>query len=387
MALVAYDDSDSDEEHETDMKDGVAKKLNDGNVNTNNKQNENIFIENKLKLPPVKAHEDRENETFLKLPQPKESRCISIIEEDDEFLKKREKPEIKPPPPTMNRKPVKIQLTALSQLQDDESPLPAIPLKKSSEYKSGLLGMLPSPKEYIVSNKSKKSMMVPHVLTKKPPQKPIPKTNNNVDMPIIKNAKSKSNKYYDSSDESDSESQVENSSNQNSDFFSLNEEYKLPDVPYEHIDFDIKEKNNKLMPAQNNSIEIPISFENIDTDNTHTHEEKNNDELHLDEEALRQLCGSRAKRFKPESIQLIDMSHKDVLPSEEEWMREALQEATAGPKISHAVKPLGGPSSTQKRKHQITYLAQQAKANEQELQNQWANNRMTRRQTQSKYGF
>lgn len=61
MALVAYDDSDSDEEHETDMKDGVAKKLNDGNVNTNNKQNENIFIENKLKLPPVKAHEDREN--------------------------------------------------------------------------------------------------------------------------------------------------------------------------------------------------------------------------------------------------------------------------------------------------------------------------------------
>lgn len=78
---------------------------------------------------------------------------------------------------------------------------------------------------------------------------------------------------------------------------------------------------------------------------------------------LRQLCGSRAKRFKPESIQLIDMSHKDVLPSEEEWMREALQEATAGPKISHAVKPLGGPSSTQKRKHQITYLAQQVRCN------------------------
>lgn len=53
------------------------------------------------------------------------------------------------------------------------------------------------------------------------------------------------------------------------------------------------------------------------------------------------------------------MSHKDILPNEEEWMREALQEATAGPRASHSVKPLGGPSSTQKRKHQITYLAQQ----------------------------
>jgi len=40
-----------------------------------------------------------------------------------------------------------------------------------------------------------------------------------------------------------------------------------------------------------------------------------------------------------------------------------------------------------KRKHQITYLAHEAKAREQELQNQWAQNRMSRRQTQSKYGF
>jgi len=41
----------------------------------------------------------------------------------------------------------------------------------------------------------------------------------------------------------------------------------------------------------------------------------------------------------------------------------------------------------QKKKHQITYLAFEAKAREQELQAQWAQNRATKRQTQMKYGF
>lgn len=44
-------------------------------------------------------------------------------------------------------------------------------------------------------------------------------------------------------------------------------------------------------------------------------------------------------------------------------------------------------NNTCRRKHHITYLAQQAKANQQELQNQWAHNRYTRKLTQAKYGF
>jgi len=45
------------------------------------------------------------------------------------------------------------------------------------------------------------------------------------------------------------------------------------------------------------------------------------------------------------------------------------------------------PGGMMKRKHQITYLAAEAKAREEELQNQWAQNRTARRATQSKYGF
>lgn len=45
------------------------------------------------------------------------------------------------------------------------------------------------------------------------------------------------------------------------------------------------------------------------------------------------------------------------------------------------------PTGQQRRKHQITYLIHQAKERELELKNNWADNKMTRRQTQAKYGF
>lgn len=45
------------------------------------------------------------------------------------------------------------------------------------------------------------------------------------------------------------------------------------------------------------------------------------------------------------------------------------------------------PSAIRKRKNHISYLAYEAKKNEEKLKNQWALNRMTRKQTQAKYGF
>ncbi|CAB1320853.1 unnamed protein product [Coregonus sp. 'balchen'] len=45
------------------------------------------------------------------------------------------------------------------------------------------------------------------------------------------------------------------------------------------------------------------------------------------------------------------------------------------------------PTGQQRRKHQITYLIHQAKERELELKNNWADNKLTRRQTQAKYGF
>ncbi|NXX49681.1 PRCC protein, partial [Tricholaema leucomelas] len=45
------------------------------------------------------------------------------------------------------------------------------------------------------------------------------------------------------------------------------------------------------------------------------------------------------------------------------------------------------PTGQQRRKHQITYLIHQAKERELELKNTWSENKLSRRQTQAKYGF
>lgn len=84
------------------------------------------------------------------------------------------------------------------------------------------------------------------------------------------------------------------------------------------------------------------------------------------------------------SAQILDLHEHDIKPDNKEWYQNALLQGT-GPEEQEAVKAV--PGGILKRKHQITYLAQQAKANEQQLKNLWAQNRATRQQTQSKYGF
>lgn len=55
--------------------------------------------------------------------------------------------------------------------------------------------------------------------------------------------------------------------------------------------------------------------------------------------------------------------------------------------LSYFQKKGDQPTGQQRRKHQITYLIHQAKEREMELKNSWAENKLTRRQTQAKYGF
>lgn len=50
-------------------------------------------------------------------------------------------------------------------------------------------------------------------------------------------------------------------------------------------------------------------------------------------------------------------------------------------------KQEGEPDKLSKRKHQITFLAHQAKVREEALKDQWAANKYSRRHSQQKYGF
>lgn len=105
----------------------------------------------------------------------------------------------------------------------------------------------------------------------------------------------------------------------------------------------------------------------------------------FDEKAIEYLCGKRGiKRKELKEADIIEINGEDIKPDQREWMVKALTEEPVQRPVS---MQSCGINSQSKKKHQITYLAHQAKAMELELKNQWSQNRMARKQAKSKYGF
>lgn len=101
----------------------------------------------------------------------------------------------------------------------------------------------------------------------------------------------------------------------------------------------------------------------------------------IDLEKLQKLTGRRNRR---EEINIVDVNADEQVGNAAEMVvKYGTEEETHRP--SRKKKDM--PTAQQRRKHQISYLAFQAKEREFELRQQWAANRQTRRQTQSKYGF
>lgn len=122
---------------------------------------------------------------------------------------------------------------------------------------------------------------------------------------------------------------------------------------------------------------VPEQEYNVDTEGN----------IAFDEKAIEYLCGKRGVKRKDREIgeaNIIEINGEDIKPDEREWLVKALTEEPVQRPIS---MQSCGINSQSKKKHQITYLAHQAKAMELELKNQWSQNRMARKQTQSKYGF
>ncbi|XP_018574619.1 uncharacterized protein LOC108913539 [Anoplophora glabripennis] len=101
----------------------------------------------------------------------------------------------------------------------------------------------------------------------------------------------------------------------------------------------------------------------------------------LDNQAFKELVGRNKRPIG--NIKLIDINEEEILPEKDIWMAKSLTdpEMASKPKIEDPVDP------TRRKKHHITYLAQQAKANEQELQNAWAASKNSRLASRAKYGF
>lgn len=116
------------------------------------------------------------------------------------------------------------------------------------------------------------------------------------------------------------------------------------------------------------------------------------------------------KRGKKEDVKIIDINADDLRPDNTEWLRNITDEVSESNNAKEyrkmcfrrkcteilflaflqsqaPVRKSKGLGGMVKRKHQITYLAFEAKAREQELKNQWAQNRANKMATKNKYGF
>ncbi|XP_058474721.1 proline-rich protein PRCC [Solea solea] len=104
----------------------------------------------------------------------------------------------------------------------------------------------------------------------------------------------------------------------------------------------------------------------------------------FDDEAFMRLQGKR-NRGK-EEVKFLEIKGDDQLSGNQQWMTKSMTEEKQT-RQSFSKKRGEQPTGQQRRKHQITYLIHQAKERELELKNNWAENKITRRQTQAKYGF
>jgi hypothetical protein len=68
---------------------------------------------------------------------------------------------------------------------------------------------------------------------------------------------------------------------------------------------------------------------------------------------LQRLCGRRAKR--EQDMQLIEVSGDAIMPDPNEWLTKQMTQEQGTKTHSH--RKNDGPTTQQRRKHQITYLA------------------------------
>ncbi|KAJ8735245.1 hypothetical protein PYW07_006865 [Mythimna separata] len=378
MALVAYGNSDSsDYEDEFEDDAPVVVLLNNKSESKHEPTVQKSITTNGEQDEPL----DNGASLFNFLPQPSKKKP-TVIEEDDEFLHKKETSAVKPK--------ARITVPSLSDFKDVNNITPNVKPRAPSDKKSSLLSMLPQPRNGV---RSTTKSLIPHVLTKKPAA-PLKKAS--LPTPVKKPKVEPTGLVNEYSDDSDND-EVEN------DFFSIHKPApKLDDLD---IPLDIAQNTKIQVEDKPRGIESFFKKEEaVDrvqleheygSQSTEVQGEASSgyigfgagssNDIELDDEAIMKLVGARGKR-KREEIQIVNVNQAEVLADAREMLMKGLMDDTTQ-RVSASKKKGNEPTTQQRRKHQITYLAYQAKANEAELQNQWANNRMSKRQTQAKYGF
>ncbi|CAD1476723.1 unnamed protein product, partial [Heterotrigona itama] len=417
MSLVAYESSDEssdDEGNDTEIKNKFTPEVTVLQISDKlliSKHNISVDNENDINIEPLKANGSSEKLHFDKLPKPKSliSETKNIVEDD---ILPKKKTEFKfEKPVKKDRIPVKITVPSLS------------------EKGTKLLVLLPPPKRTEVKNTNN---LVPSVVNKAAKQSNQIIVQPNKDTHIkdsntrksMKPITTRSSISCDSNSEDEDDMIIGSDSNSIADFFALtttdastlSDSLNVTDL--NNFDSEFKKNSQKDNTLSNYFVDnSDITETEISTSKSQTtlvsnvinlpkeeillknkaevgpklpvpEQEYNVDSegnVAFDDKAIEYLCGKRGVKRKPKEIEemnIIEINGEDIKPDEREWLVKALTEEPVQRPISMQG---GGVSSQSKKKHQITYLAHQAKAMEMELKNQWAQNRLTRKQTQSKY--
>lgn len=372
MALVAYDyDSASENEEEDCTNSGDAIKqisvkitADVSNTSEYSKIDKNDIDISDEEIEPnvgsVKSLSNIENETkhkslFSILPETKKVFQEVVEDKIEDFIPK--------PAPISTKKEkqrVKITIPSLSQFQDDNSDEPETKKTKSTVKSSGLLALLPPVKGSVNTNTS----FIPKVVVNQ--TKPTSNTSTTLVPNVIrKQAESKKNNKNKVFKE---KPKVVLSDAESDDDLDIPETYD--DEMWEKICG--RPKNKPIVKE----IQEPQTQEIIDIA-----PEPEKPYEGLDNQAFKQLVGKSRRPIG--NIKLIDINEEEILPDKDIWMAKSLTDPELAPKpvIDDPVDP------TRRKKHHITYLAQQAKANEQELKNQWAVSKNNKFASRAKYGF
>ncbi|XP_029643567.1 proline-rich protein PRCC [Octopus sinensis] len=430
MSLVGYGSSDSsgssDEEDNhlppsggrrtTNAASGVSK-IESKPQNGVEEQQKAVINGTKSDNVSVGEEEDdlRGNNLFKVLPKPQEKQTVNdeISEGDLEDIVKPKSSQITSLPkplPLLKGSHVKITIPALDSDSDEEEVVTKKKMKFSG--KSRLLDILPPPRH--ISVKQSNRTFIPYTLnkrpeaaesaTKKPPSSSIPKK------PAVKKSILGVTGYNSDDDDDDDDS--------SSNFFSLDSKPQIPrqtdgsftqpsatisstitstfhslssipSVPWQQTTVsplvpsatDVMQKDyaeyyvqpEELVQPEQDSLVTP-------DDDTELGGPSMNIDTLLQDEQFQRLQGKN-QRGK-EQIQLMNVNADDFI--DKSLLTKTLTQEM--PRHSYK-KNKDAPSKKSRNKHQITYLAYQAKERELELKNQWSQNKMTKRQTQAKYGF
>uniref|UniRef100_G3MQM2 Proline-rich protein PRCC n=1 Tax=Amblyomma maculatum TaxID=34609 RepID=G3MQM2_AMBMU len=382
MSLVAYGDSDDseDDSYQDLVSDEIAENANDP------AKEQRIAVSESAVVSAFKDAEEPANSQrlFARLPPPKQNASTLHDPSLQEVV-------IKPADKSAKSKRAQILIPSLNQFDDEEEEESKRKKFRPAQTGSGLIGMLPAPKHGSITQKQ----LTPQAVARPPAPKPVPKRP--PPRPQVPKVPPQTSHAWDHDVDDDVDA-----SDETPNFFTFDE----PPLPKVSIDVELNasappppamsvapvpspplslssEPGNSLgMDTCPGPVMQPAAAESRKGKIVFAEPEDRGAsilDVELDDGALVRLRGKRQ-----EEINIIDVCADNQIDKSQILIRGLTEQPTYS---NHKDTSDFNTSQQHRRKHQITYLAQQAKAREQDLKNTWAQNRMTRRQTQAKYGF